>query len=237
MYSAPPAGLTQKPPGPGLRLALILMIAGALLAIPTFIVGLLPILDALDSKAFSVPGETSQRLGKGTYVVYERTGSNSLGSTFDDVYITIQPKDVTVTGPDGVVRTYVPDYYDDVLTQTDSSDRFTGAVRFKTETEGEYRIQIESERPTTVIVAHSFKDTITGSLVWFAFTGIGGVLFIVGIILLIVGSVRRSRFRTAMTFATPQYGAGQYPAGWHPDPNGSGRQRYWDGTRWTEHLH
>ena len=36
----------------------------------------------------------------------------------------------------------------------------------------------------------------------------------------------------------PQFGAtSQYPAGWHPDPGGSGRQRYWDGQQWTDHVH
>lgn len=28
----------------------------------------------------------------------------------------------------------------------------------------------------------------------------------------------------------------QSPAGWHPDPDGGDRLRYWDGQRWTEHY-
>jgi uncharacterized RDD family membrane protein YckC len=31
-------------------------------------------------------------------------------------------------------------------------------------------------------------------------------------------------------------GAQAQPAGWHPDPHGQARLRYWDGSSWTEHT-
>lgn len=34
----------------------------------------------------------------------------------------------------------------------------------------------------------------------------------------------------------PPGSAGGPPAGWHPDPQGRFESRYWDGTRWTEHV-
>ena len=37
--------------------------------------------------------------------------------------------------------------------------------------------------------------------------------------------------------ALPQGGPGAVPAGWYPDPGGSGGMRYWDGGAWTESVH
>lgn len=232
MYGTP-TPTAAKPPGPSLRLSLILLIVGAVIAIPALILGLLPIFRALDASEFSVPGTNVMSLGTGTYVVYERTGSAGFGDAFDPVAVTLRPQDVTVTDENGTrIATYRPGLYDDVLTQMNSNARYTGALRFDTKHDGEYTIVVRSARPTTVIVARPFIDTVRRAVVFFVGAGVGGVMVIVGVVLLIVGSVRRSRYRTAMAFAVPIT-----PAGWYPDPSGSGRQRYWDGTRWTDHLH
>jgi hypothetical protein len=37
----------------------------------------------------------------------------------------------------------------------------------------------------------------------------------------------------ALAVISPQQGP---PAGWFPDPEGRPTQRWWDGTRWTEHM-
>jgi hypothetical protein len=84
-----------------------------------------------------------------------------------------------------------------------------------------------------------------------------GVFLLVGAALTAIGAVAHPSPRPlpvegAMPQAQPQPQAQLIPprapappvaaaatpaAGWFPDPSGSGRQRYWDGERWTEHLH
>jgi hypothetical protein len=63
---------------------------------------------------------------------------------------------------------------------------------------------------------------------------VGRIAVIAAIVALVVFLVRRSSQRRAAA-GSPQAPATP-PPGWHPDPQGQARLRWWDGTRWTEHT-
>ena len=220
-----------RPPGPSLGLAIALIIAGIAIAIPTFIAGVVPIVRTVQATVrFDAPNTVRVHLGKATYMVYEDTGRSSIGSPFSSPGpVTIAPGDVTVSAADS---TNVEVFDRGTVRETLSSrgDRFVGAARFTTPASGEYTISVRSPTPMPVLIARPLSDTVGSVLGWFALAGFGGIVVVLGVVLLIVGSVRRGRARNALVYAAP-------PApGWHPDPWGTGRWRYWDGYRWTEHV-
>ena len=84
-----------------------------------------------------------------------------------------------------------------------------------------------------MIVARSLTESFR-EIAKFALGAVGGGLLIVtGGIVLVVGSLRRSRARAIVT---PAYnGASFSPSGWYPDPSRPGSMRWWNGFGWTDY--
>ena len=220
-----------RKPGPSLWLSITLMVAGLGLAVPTFVAGIVPIARAVSSPLrFPVPGAAQLHLSKGDYMVYEDAGANSFGSAFSNNDNTsLSPADVSVSSDTGEsIDVFERGSVRETLAVR--GERYVGAVRFTTPTSGLYTVRVRNSTPGYVLVARPISSTFKSVLGWFALTGLGAITVATGIVLLIVGSVRRSRVRSAFAYAAT-------PApGWHPDPYGSGRWRYWDGSQWTEHV-
>ncbi len=227
-------GETSKaapPPGPSLRVAIALMVAGTAVAIPTFIAGIAPIVRTMTTPIrFDAPSTVRVHLGQATYMVYEDTGRSSIGSPFASPgRVTMTPGDVAVSAAD---HTNIEVYDRGTVRETLSSggDQFVGAARFTTPASGDYTVSVRSTTRTAILIARPLTATIGSVLGWFALSGLGGIALFVGVVLLIVGSVRRGRARNAFAYDAPP------SPGWHPDPWGAALWRYWDGYRWTEHV-
>jgi hypothetical protein len=203
----------------------------------------------------TTPVELTKTLDAGTtYAVYELATSGS-GETGDPFLGNIAPGDVTVTSPDGSV-VVVNDAPSRTQTFSDGPKSYIVVATFDPPTTGSYVVSIATEG-STVVVAPSFT-AIAQALPWLGLIGFGGLLALVGIVLLIIGLVRRNakpavpatypasgypvQSYPAPTDPAPTYPSPAYPAppsglpaaGWYPDPERPGGQRYWNGGGWTE---
>ena len=233
--------------GPRLRSSVITILVGiGLMAIATAGVSVM-LFHRIFVTTYTVPGSVRVYLHEGTWNVYELSGGTDtvgpVGVT-DDNGISIEPSMVTVDGPDGPVRVHAPG--NNSISR--GGDRFGAAAEFDAPTDGDYRISIDAPARTRVMIAPSFLDILLDTLPWLIAAGVAGIVALVGFVMLIVGTTRRQRVRKATWLATGTYGPGTAamptapyppalpPPGWHPDPYGVHRYRWWDGNRWTEQI-
>jgi hypothetical protein len=221
-------------PGPSWRLSLAVMVVGALLVVPLVVRAVQSFGSTFTEDVHGAPARVSRDLSPGHYVVFERTGSRqSVGpvTAGNDRGVTLSPGQVQVIGPDGASTRRPVGYDRSDETVTRGNAVYTGAVVFDVERGGRYEIVVAAEG-TSFFVTRSLGDSAKRLGGVFLVALGGGLVFLAGGTLLLVGLVRRRGASVPVPVAMP---GGPPPPGWYPDPGGAGR-RYWDGTRWTEHA-
>jgi hypothetical protein len=182
---------------------------------------------AVGGTSYRTPVDQSIQLGAGDYVVYQQTGTASGGRISGNggycngclAPLTLQPRDVQVTGPDGAaIATGYPRGAD---TLTRNGEIYSGAVSFHAAHSGRYEIRVHPAGAETVIISKDIVSEVLSGLIWVLGLVAGGLLLVIGFILLIVHWTRRSRVNRPP------------PPGWYTDAASPGGWRWWTGSAWA----
>jgi len=158
-----------------------------------FVVGVVGI---LNSTVYETPVHVSLQCHVGDYLVYQDTATSGTGPAIGIAPsgpLTITPDQVKVVGPSGGrVPTWAGNGAETI---TKNSRTFNSAVGFHAAVAGSYSVTVESARPASVIIAPSLGSQVVHAAPWLILSGVGMLIAIVGLVLLIVISNRRSRAR------------------------------------------
>jgi hypothetical protein len=200
-----------------------------------------PFVDLYSTRTVVVPGRVDLDIGRGTYQVF----AHQLGSDGP----TLTASDLSVTSPAGssITLSNVSGY-----SIVRGGDTYDAIVEFYAPAKGHYTLDVDPNAgQASVFVARPIGD-IARSVRWWALTFLAaGLVFGAGLIMLVVGIVRRHHVApvvpTARAGSAAASPASQVwwswppgapaPAGWYPDPGQPHRWRWWDGATWTQHVH
>lgn len=206
-----PTAEPRRRPGPSLKLSLGMIIVAVVAGVGFGVWAFRSFSGAFTSPVRTTPSEFTITAKKGTYAVYERTGTrNTAGNvTFSRSEGTVLgPRNVTVTGPAGPVPTRGPGNVNETITR--GSAEYTASVRFDTAEAGRYTVRV-SGPATQVVVARTLADAFEAAALAIVGVAVCGLLLLLGIVLLIVGAVRRKRADAVPVPAYAGYGGGYPP--------------------------
>jgi hypothetical protein len=222
------------------------MIAGTVITLLALIVGATsvaviwtsvgpPLVESWTKKSQQTPVDEQLTLRAGRYTVFELTGFTRTRGPVTTTTATEAPPitaaDVDVIGPDGsAIQTFEFGSGTEEMTRGESV--YSGVVRFTTPEAGVYHVRVSAPGSATVVIAPSFGSGFRAALPWLvaAFASSGAFMF--GLLVLIIGAVRRRR----QPIPEPAWGTVVPAKGWYPAPDAAGKQRYWDGQGWTQYL-
>jgi hypothetical protein len=217
-YPAPP--VRSRPPGPRLLTSFIVMGVGIVLGIAAVVAIVITFASAFTSPVYEAPGAYRIHLHDAKYTVYQHTETRSVFGSVqrDSPLVRILPAYLTLTAPDGSLVPVTLTSDNETLTR--NHDVYQGTLVFHAPVNGDYLMRFNNPSPTTVIVSRSIIDRLRGVWPWFGVGALGGLLFIVGLVLLIVGATRRGRAKRAMYagWGGPPGQWGPPPAQWGPPP-------------------
>jgi hypothetical protein len=240
-----PSAATGTPPGKSTR-GRRTMIAGTVITLLALIVGITsvvvmgssvgrPLIESLTKDPQQTPVDEQMTLRAGRYTVFELTGLTRTRGPVTTTTATGAPlitaADVDVTGPDGK-RITTSEFGSSSEEMTRGEGMYSGVVRFTTPEAGVYRVRVSAPGSAKVVIAPSFGSGLRAALPWLV-AGFGSaVAFMFGVLVLIIGAVRRRR----QPIPQPAWGTVVPAKGWYPAPDVAGKQRYWDGQAWTQYL-
>lgn len=184
-----PTGAPTAPPprGKGMLITgavlLAIGIIGIILGIVMTVNAATSLLSKIGAPQTAPATFTSQLDGGSTYAIYEATAGTGAATT-------VAPTAISVTGPSGAVAVSKTG---GTVSVTDNNQHFAEVAVFTPPATGSYTIAVAGNG--TVVAMAPALSTAAKGFAWIVAVIVGGLFAVVGLILLIIGAVRRSSSR------------------------------------------
>ena len=192
-----------KPSGWWFALAGLIPVAGIIVAVIIFAMGMVAYVDRIeDFERVEVPGSETITLREGDYSVYQEYAGAA-----DDGSGTYGAASVSISGPSGEEVDLDP--YDSRVTYSASDDEGIAMSSFRADTSGEYTVSTEGPTSMTIAIGpglgRGIVSTVVGAL------AVAGLSVLAGVVIAVVVGIRRSQNRSRMRGPMPPPGP---PGGW-----------------------